>query len=68
MFIKKLYIRYILGGFILVVTGAVVPFSILLGVTQNSYWLNLLGYAASIFGLFMGLFGAIQFGNDNLDE
>jgi hypothetical protein len=68
MNIKKPNIRYIVLGFTLVVLGAVIPFSIVIGVIPNSYWLNLIGYSASIFGLFLGLFGAIYDSIEDLDK
>jgi hypothetical protein len=65
---KKLNIRYILIGFILVVLGAVVPLAIVIGVIPNSYLLNLFAYSASIFGLFLGLFGTIYTSMEDLDK
>ena len=50
--------QYILLGFVLVVFGAVVPFLMVLQMIAISFWLSILGYSASVIGLFLGMFGA----------
>jgi cytochrome c biogenesis protein CcdA len=60
--------RYLLFGFSLVLFGAVTPFLITLEVIQNNYLLCFLAYAASVVGLFLGIFGAIQIKFEELDK
>ena len=45
-------------GLILVLLGAVVPFTIVLGYLPSTLWLNFLSYGMSIVGLFLGYLGA----------
>ncbi len=48
----------ILMGFFLVLIGFLLPFLMVLGVFQASFWLSFLSHAASISGLFLGTIGA----------
>ena len=50
--------KLILIGFILVLFGAVAPLLMVIQVVESSIILNLLSYAASVVGLFLGLIGA----------
>ncbi len=50
--------RLILIGFILVLLGFVLPFLMVLGVLQSTFFLNFFSYGASIVGLMLGLIGA----------
>ena len=45
-------------GFVLVLTGAVLPFLMVVRVIQPNLILSFLSYAASVAGLFLGLIGA----------
>jgi hypothetical protein len=58
---------YIILGFLLVVFGAVAPFFIVIDIIYNYFWLNLLAYCASVLGICLGVFGAIEFRKDELD-
>ena len=45
-------------GFALVLTGAVLPFLMVIGVLPSSLWLSFIAYATSMSGMFLGLLGA----------
>lgn len=49
--------RLIVIGFFLVLLGAVLPFLIVLGLVESTLALNFLAFAASVVGLFLGVFG-----------
>ncbi len=44
-------------GFVLVLLGFLVPFFMLLGFIESTFFLNFTAYGASIVGLFMGFYG-----------
>jgi CDP-diglyceride synthetase len=44
-------------GFILVLSGAVIPFLILIRLLPSTYFLNFFSFGASILGLFLGVIG-----------
>ena len=48
----------ILIGFVLVLPGFVVPLLMMLMVIPSTWFLNILSFAASVCGLFLGLIGA----------
>jgi hypothetical protein len=58
---------YILVGFALVLFGAVAPFLMAMGLINISLWLSLLAYSASVIGLFLGVFGALEIHQAELD-
>jgi hypothetical protein len=60
--------HYILLGFILVVLGAVIPFLMVLGILQLSFWLSILAYSASVIGLLIGVVGASVFAQEDLSR
>jgi hypothetical protein len=45
-------------GFVLVTTGMVLPYLMIIRVISSGYLLNFLSFAASVAGLFMGVIGA----------
>lgn len=55
-------------GFALVLSGAVLPFLILMGVFPSTFFLNILAYAVSVSGLILGVVGAAQYVNRRDDE
>jgi hypothetical protein len=61
-------LKFILLGFFLVVFGAVAPFVMVINVVRASFWLSILAYSASVSGLFLGMFGAIEINYENLDR
>jgi hypothetical protein len=61
-------IEHILIGFVMVVFGAVVPFLMVLQIINLSLWLSILSYSASVVGLFIGVFGAFEIHQDELDK
>jgi hypothetical protein len=48
----------ILVGFLLVLTGAVLAWLLVLRILPSTFFLNFLSYIASVLGLFLGLVGA----------
>jgi hypothetical protein len=48
-------------GFLLVLTGFVLPFLMVMGEVKASLVLSFLSYGASIAGLFLGLIGAVWY-------
>lgn len=44
-------------GFILVLSGAVLPFLILTGLLPSTYLINFLAFASSTAGIFLGIIG-----------
>jgi heme/copper-type cytochrome/quinol oxidase subunit 4 len=60
-------LQYILLGFVLVIFGAIVPFLIVIGVISVSFWVCILAYSASVIGLFLGMFGAFDIRQEELD-
>ena len=61
-------IQHILLGFVMVVFGAVAPFLMVLRVINISIWISILAYSASVLGLFIGVFGAFEINQDELDK
>jgi putative Mn2+ efflux pump MntP len=53
--------RLIAIGFLLVLFGFVTPFLMILGVITSTFALNFISYAASISGLFLGMYGATMY-------
>ena len=45
-------------GFVLVLTGFVLPFLMVIRVVPSNLFLSFISYAASVAGLFLGLIGA----------
>lgn len=44
-------------GFVMVLFGATVPFLMVMGILQSSFWLGFVSYGASITGVVLGLIG-----------
>jgi ABC-type iron transport system FetAB permease component len=65
---KSQGIKFILVGFVLVVFGAVAPFMMVLDMLTNDFWLSIVAYSASVIGLFIGVFGAIEISEENLNK
>jgi len=42
----------------MVLTGAVLPFLILIGVFESTFFLNFVAFFASVIGVFLGVLGA----------
>jgi hypothetical protein len=53
--------RYIVIGFFLVLTGAVLPFLIVIRLVPSTFFLNFLAYTASVSGLFLGVIGMAMY-------
>ncbi len=60
--------RLIIIGFMLVLVGMAVPFSILLGFLKSTIALNFLGYGLSVIGLLLGTLGAALIMERNRDR
>ena len=65
---KSQGVKYILFGFVLVIFGAVAPFVMVLKLVNNSFWLSIAAYSATVIGLFLGMFGALDININKLDE
>ena len=50
--------RLIFIGFLMVLSGAVLPFLMVIRVVDASLWLSFVAYGNSVGGLFLGLIGA----------
>ena len=48
-------------GFVLVLFGVAVPFLMVIGILEASFWLGFLSFAASVGGLYLGIIGASFF-------
>jgi membrane associated rhomboid family serine protease len=53
--------RLLIAGFLLVLAGAVLPFLMVIGIFESSFFLNFVAYAASVVGLFLGIIAAATF-------
>ena len=51
----------ILVGFILSLTGVILPFLMVTQHLASTFFLNFFSYAASLIGLFLGVIGASQY-------
>jgi hypothetical protein len=49
--------RLLLIGFFMVLTGAVLPFLIVIRVVDSTFFLNFVAFAASTIGVFLGVVG-----------
>lgn len=49
--------RYVIIGFFLVLAGAILPFMILAGILESTYWLNCVAYVTSTLGIFLSVIG-----------
>ena len=54
--------KLILGGLLLVTTGAALPFLMVIRVLDLSLPLSVLSYVASLSGLLLGIVGAVTLG------
>ena len=52
--------RYLVIGFLLVLTGAVLPFLMVMQMLESTFLLNFIAYGSSIAGLFLGMIGAVN--------
>jgi len=48
-------------GFLLSVTGLVIPFLMLMNIIAASFFLSFVSHGASVVGLFLGIIGAAQY-------
>jgi len=49
--------KLIVIGFFMVLTGAVLPFVIVIGLLPSTFLLNIIAFAASTAGIFLGVIG-----------
>jgi F0F1-type ATP synthase membrane subunit c/vacuolar-type H+-ATPase subunit K len=52
-------------GFALVMIGFIIPLLMVMQVLQSTFFLNFLGYAASISGLMLGIIGTAMYASYN---
>jgi hypothetical protein len=48
-------------GFVLVVLGVVLPFLMVIHVLPSTFFLNFFSFGASVFGLMLGMYGAVTY-------
>ncbi len=53
--------RLVIIGFFLVLAGAVLPFLILIGLLESTFFINFFAYAASTVGIFLGVIGTATY-------
>lgn len=53
--------RLIVVGFFLVLAGAVLPFLMVIGVFESTFFLNFIAFATSTIGVFLGVIGAAMY-------
>jgi len=53
--------RLIVIGFLFVLTGAVLPFLIVIGIFESTFFLNFIAYATSTIGIFLGVLGTATY-------
>ena len=56
--------RFILIALFLLIAGAVLPFLMVIGVLESSFFLNFITYFASVVGLFLGFIGIAMYIGD----
>lgn len=54
-------LHIILTGFLLVLTGVVMPFLMVIKAIESTFFLNLFSYTASTLGFFLGLVGTSMY-------
>lgn len=54
--------RLVILGFVLLLIGFLLPFFMVLRVLESTLLLNFVAYLSSLFGLFIGLVGLVQYG------
>ncbi|MCS6907337.1 MAG: hypothetical protein RML93_05575 [Anaerolineales bacterium] len=57
--------KLILIGFILCLSGVILPFLMVIKVLESTFLLNFLSYIASLLGLFLGIIGAAYYVREN---
>jgi membrane associated rhomboid family serine protease len=53
--------KIILIGFVLVLLGVILPFLMVIHVLPSTFFLNFFSFAASVFGLMLGMYGAATY-------
>lgn len=53
--------RFIIAAFFLLLAGAVLPFLMMIGVIESTFFLNFFSYTASAAGLFIGILGIAMY-------
>ncbi len=48
-------------GFVLLIVGVVLPFLMVMGILESSFFLALISYTASVSGLMIGVVGAARY-------
>ena len=53
--------RFMVAAFFLLLAGAVLPFLMMIGVLESTFFLNFFSYTASAAGLFIGILGIAMY-------
>lgn len=51
----------VLLGLVLVLLGAILPFLMVMGILESSFFLSFFSFASSVAGLFLGIIGASMY-------
>jgi membrane associated rhomboid family serine protease len=55
-------------GFLLVVIGVIIPFSMMIGIIESGFFLALISYLASFIGLIMGIYGSALYSRSKRND
>ncbi len=53
--------RLLIVGFVLVLTGFLIPFAVVLKMIENTFFLSFFAYGAQVSGLILGVIGAANY-------
>ena len=59
---------FLILGSILLLVGWVIPLLVIMGMVESAFFLNLIGWAASVSGLFLGFLGGAMWVKMNKEE
>lgn len=59
---------FLILGSILLLVGWVIPLLVIMGVVESMFFLNLIGWGASVSGLFLGFLGGAMWVKMNKEE
>ena len=59
---------FLILGSILLLVGWVIPLLVIMGMVESAFFLNLIGWAASVSGLFLGFLGGAMWVKMNKED
>jgi multisubunit Na+/H+ antiporter MnhG subunit len=57
--------RPIVIGFFMVLAGAVLPFLMVIGILESTFFMNFIAFASSTIGVFLGVIGVAMYVGEN---